>query len=158
MLKLYWRRIQGQDSVTPHSVVRNGLLLHLQTPTFAASRLLPLRIAIWVWPVVPLMLTAQVLPQLTGMVLVIGSGLLLIGLFDSETETSLKFGSINNRSRAETELRLAGEELSLFSRRSSPGVALNSAARSSSKRVERKPAKEPRVIIHLPESKNISTR
>lgn len=46
-----------------------GLLLALTAATFAADRLIPLGIVVWVLYLVPLVLTTQLLPQFAGMAL-----------------------------------------------------------------------------------------
>ncbi len=95
MLKAYWRLRESQDCLPPHSVIMIGLLLTFTTATFVAAQLLPLGIALWVLSLMPLVQTTQLFPQFTGIALAIGSGLLLIRLFDSETGTSFEFGAIN---------------------------------------------------------------
>ena len=95
MFKAYWGRIGGQDRLPPHSVIMIGLLLALTAAIFAADRLIPLGIVVWVLYLLPLVLTTQLLPQFTGMGLAIGSGLLLIGLFDSESGPSFEVAVIN---------------------------------------------------------------
>jgi PAS domain S-box-containing protein len=90
----HWERIES-PSMPPHSVVIIGLLLTLTAATFAADRLIPLGIAVWVLYLVPLVLTTQLLPQFTGVALVIQSGLLLAGLIDSKTGTSFEVALLN---------------------------------------------------------------
>ena len=77
------------------SIVTIALLLALTMATFAADRLIPLGIVVWVLYLVPLVLTTQLLPQLTGVALTIGSALLILGLFDSKSGTSFEVGVIN---------------------------------------------------------------
>ncbi|HSC55829.1 MAG TPA: ATP-binding protein [Nitrospira sp.] len=71
------------------------LLLTVTLATFAADRLLPLGVAVWVLYLVPVVLTTTLLPQYTGLALAIGSGLLLIGLLDSEAGISYELALIN---------------------------------------------------------------
>jgi two-component system, NtrC family, sensor kinase len=71
------------------------LLLTVTLATFAADRLLPLGVAVWVLYLVPVVLTTQLLPQFTGLALAIGSGLLLVGLLDSEDGISYELAVIN---------------------------------------------------------------
>ncbi len=58
------------------------LLLTVTLATFAADRILPLGVAVWLLYLVPVVLTTQLLPQYTGVALGISSGLLLIGMLD----------------------------------------------------------------------------
>ena len=62
------------------SIVTIALLLALTMATFAADRLIPLGIVVWVLYLVPLVLTTQLLPRLTGVALTVGSALLILGL------------------------------------------------------------------------------
>ena len=71
------------------------LLLTVTLATFAADRLLPLGVAVWVLYLVPVVLTTTLLPQYTGLALTIGSGLLLVGLLDSEAGISYELAVIN---------------------------------------------------------------
>jgi two-component system, NtrC family, sensor kinase len=93
MLKAYWKGLEGD--MPPYSVLMIGLLITLTAVTFAADRLIPLGIVVWVLYLVPLVLTTQLLPQFTGVALAIGSGLLLVGLIGSKTGTSFEEAIIN---------------------------------------------------------------
>ncbi|HKC94595.1 MAG TPA: hypothetical protein VKB81_11320, partial [Nitrospira sp.] len=76
-------------------VITTILLLTVTLATFAADRLLPLGVAVWVLYLVPAVLTTQLLPQYTGLALAVGSGLLLVGLLDSEGGISYELAVIN---------------------------------------------------------------
>jgi two-component system NtrC family sensor kinase len=76
-------------------VITTILLLTVTLATFAADRLLPLGVAVWVLYLVPVVLTTQLLPQYTGLALAVGSGLLLVGLLDSEGGISYELAVIN---------------------------------------------------------------
>ena len=56
------------------------LLFTVTVATFAADRLLPLGVAVWMLYLVPVVLTTQLLPQYTGLALAISSGLLIVGV------------------------------------------------------------------------------
>jgi two-component system, NtrC family, sensor kinase len=86
---------RGIGSWPPRAMVTVALLLTITVATFAADRLIPLGIAVWVLYLVPLVLTTQLLPRLTGAALIIGSVLLLLGLIDSKPGTSFEVGVIN---------------------------------------------------------------
>jgi two-component system, NtrC family, sensor kinase len=76
-------------------VITMTLLIVLTMVTFAADRLIPLGIVVWVLYLVPLVLTTQLLPRVTGLALTIGSVLLLLGLLDSKSGTSFEVAVIN---------------------------------------------------------------
>ncbi|HJT20478.1 MAG TPA: ATP-binding protein [Nitrospira sp.] len=76
-------------------IVTIVLLLTVTAATFAADRLLPLGVAVWVLYLVPVILTTQLLPQYTGIALGIGSGLLLLGLLDNKDGISYEVAVIN---------------------------------------------------------------
>jgi two-component system NtrC family sensor kinase len=76
-------------------IITSTLLLTVTLATFAADRLLPLGVAVWVLYLVPVVLTTQLLPQYTGVALAVGSGLLLVGLLDSEGGVSYEMAVIN---------------------------------------------------------------
>jgi hypothetical protein len=65
-------------------IVTIVLLLIVTLVTFAADRILPLGVAVWMLYLVPVVLTTQLLPQYTGVALAISSGLMLIGMLDSK--------------------------------------------------------------------------
>lgn len=71
------------------------LLLTITLATFAADRILPLGVAVWLLYLVPVVLTTQLLPQYTGVALAISSGLLLIGILDSKQGISYELALIN---------------------------------------------------------------
>lgn len=71
------------------------LLLVVTFATFAADRMLPLGVAVWVLYLVPVVLTTQLLPQYTGLALVIGGGLLLGGLIDTQDGVTYELAVIN---------------------------------------------------------------
>ena len=71
------------------------LLLTVTLATFAADRILPLGVAVWLLYLVPVVLTTQLLPQYTGLALGISSGLLLIGMLDTKEGTSYELAFIN---------------------------------------------------------------
>ena len=71
------------------------LLLTVTLATFAADRILPLGVAVWLLYLVPVVLTTQLLPQYTGVALGISSGLLLIGMLDSKEGISYELALIN---------------------------------------------------------------
>ena len=71
------------------------LLLTVTVATFAADRILPLGVAIWLLYLVPVVLTTQLLPQYTGVALAISSGLLLLGMLDSKEGISYELALIN---------------------------------------------------------------
>ena len=83
------------DRLDSRSIITIALLLAITAATFAANRLIPLGIVVWVLYLVPLVLTTQLLPQWTGVALAIGSGLLLVGLLDTKAGTSLQVAAIN---------------------------------------------------------------
>src|SRR5262245_50302476 len=76
-------------------IITSVLLLTVTLATFAADRLLPMGVAVWVLYLVPVVLTTQLLPQYTGLALALGSGLLLIGLLDSKDGISYELAVIN---------------------------------------------------------------
>ncbi|MDF2458640.1 MAG: putative Histidine kinase, partial [Nitrospira sp.] len=76
-------------------VVTIVLLLIVSVATFAADRLLPLGVAVWMLYLVPVVLTTQLLPQYTGLALAISSGLLLVGVLDSKEGISYELALIN---------------------------------------------------------------
>jgi hypothetical protein len=71
------------------------LLFTVTVATFAADRLLPLGVAVWMLYLVPVVLTTQLLPQYTGLALGISSGLLLVGVLDSKEGISYELAVIN---------------------------------------------------------------
>src|SRR5262249_29344864 len=71
------------------------LLLTVTLATFAADRILPLGVAVWLLYLIPVVLTTQLLPQYTGVALGISSGLLLIGMLDSKQGISYEVALIN---------------------------------------------------------------
>jgi PAS domain S-box-containing protein len=71
------------------------LLLALTGATFMAGRLIPIGIDMWVLYFIPLVLTTQLLPQLTGVALAIGSTLMLLGLLDPKSGLSFEIAVIN---------------------------------------------------------------
>lgn len=71
------------------------LLLTVTLATFAADRILPLGVAVWLLYLVPVVLTTQLLPQYTGVALGISSGLLLIGMLDTKEGISYELALIN---------------------------------------------------------------
>ncbi|HTL61705.1 MAG TPA: ATP-binding protein [Nitrospira sp.] len=76
-------------------VVTVVLLLTVTLATFAADRILPLGVAVWLLYLIPVVLTTQLLPQYTGVALAISSGLLLFGMFDSKQGISYEVALIN---------------------------------------------------------------
>ncbi|HEU4685331.1 MAG TPA: ATP-binding protein [Nitrospira sp.] len=76
-------------------IVTSVLLMTVTVATFAADRLLPLGVAVWVLYLVPVILTTQLLPEYTGIALGVGSGLLLLGLLDSKDGISYEVAVIN---------------------------------------------------------------
>src|SRR5688572_2164655 len=76
-------------------VVTVVLLLTVTLATFAADRLLPLGVAVWMLYLVPVVLTTQLLPRYTGLALAISSGLLLIGVLDAKEGISYELALIN---------------------------------------------------------------
>jgi hypothetical protein len=72
-----------------------ALLLTATLATFAADRLVPLGVAVWLLYLVPVVLTTQLIPQYTGVALAISSGLLLIGVLDSKEGISYELALIN---------------------------------------------------------------
>jgi two-component system NtrC family sensor kinase len=76
-------------------VVAVALLLTATLATFAADRLVPLGVAVWLLYLVPVVLTTQLIPQYTGVALAISSGLLLIGVLDSKEGISYELALIN---------------------------------------------------------------
>jgi two-component system, NtrC family, sensor kinase len=92
----------GIDEQTPTRIDRGSrlavtvvLLLTITLATFAADRILPLGVAVWLLYLVPVVLTTQLLPQYTGVALAISSGLLLIGMLDSKQGISYEVALIN---------------------------------------------------------------
>lgn len=83
------------DTMDSRSIVTIALLAAITMGTFAADRLIPLGIVVWVLYLVPLVLTTQWLPQWTGLALAIGSGLLLVGLVETKPGTSFEVAVIN---------------------------------------------------------------
>lgn len=81
--------------MNPQSLLTITLLMTITLTTFAADRLIPLGIAIWVLYLVPLVLTTQWFPRLTGVALAIGSGLLLFGLIETKPGTTYEVAAIN---------------------------------------------------------------
>jgi two-component system NtrC family sensor kinase len=88
---------QGPRSIDTSSrlVVTVALLLTATLATFAADRLVPLGVAVWLLYLVPVVLTTQLIPQYTGVALAISSGLLLIGVLDSKEGISYELALIN---------------------------------------------------------------
>jgi PAS domain S-box-containing protein len=76
-------------------IVTAVLLLTITLVTFAADRILPLGVVVWLLYLVPVVLTTQLLPQYTGVALAISSGLLLVGVFDSKEGISYEVALIN---------------------------------------------------------------
>jgi PAS domain S-box-containing protein len=76
-------------------IVTVVLLFTIALVTFAADRILPLGVAVWLLYLVPVVLTTQLLPQYTGVALAISSGLLLVGVFDSKEDISYELALIN---------------------------------------------------------------
>ena len=72
-----------------------ALLLTITVATFAADRILPLGVAVWLLYLVPVVLTTQLLPQYTGVALAISGGLLLFGIFDTKQGISYELALIN---------------------------------------------------------------
>ena len=92
----------GMDERKPVRIDRGSrlavtivLLLTITLATFAADRILPLGVAVWLLYLVPVVLTTQLLPQYTGVALAISSGLLLIGMLDSKQGISYELALIN---------------------------------------------------------------
>ncbi len=71
------------------------LLFIVTVATFAADRLLPFGVEVWMLYLVPVVLTTQLLPQYTGLALAISSGLLLVGVLDSKEGISYELAVIN---------------------------------------------------------------
>ena len=86
---------QGLRNWPPRDVIMVTLLMAITAATFAADRLIPLGVAVWVLYLIPLVLATQLLPRLTGAALVIGSALLLLGLIESKPGTSFEVGVIS---------------------------------------------------------------
>jgi PAS domain S-box-containing protein len=76
-------------------IITTILLLTVTLATFAADRLLPLGVAVWVLYLVPVVLTTQLLPQYTGLALAVSSGLLLLGLLDADGGSAYELAVIN---------------------------------------------------------------
>jgi PAS domain S-box-containing protein len=76
-------------------IVTIVLLLIVTLVTFAADRILPLGVAVWMLYLVPVVLTTQLLPQYTGVALAISSGLMLIGMLDSKEGITDELALIN---------------------------------------------------------------
>ena len=76
-------------------IIMSVLLLTVTFATFAADRLLPMGVAVWVLYLVPVVLTTQLLPRYTGVALALGSGLLLVGLLDSKDGLPYELAVIN---------------------------------------------------------------
>ena len=85
---------QGPDN-RGRLLVTIVLLFTVTVATFAADRLLPLGVAVWMLYLVPVVLTTQLLPQYTGLALAISSGLLLVGVLDSKEGISYELAVIN---------------------------------------------------------------
>ena len=92
----------GIDEQKPRRIDTDGrvvvtvvLLLIVTFATFAADRILPLGVAVWLLYLVPVVLTTQLLPQYTGVALAISSGLLLVGMFDTKEGISYELALIN---------------------------------------------------------------
>ena len=77
------------------TVVTIILLLTVTLATFAADRILPLGVAVWLLYLVPVVLTTQLLPQYTGVALAISGGMLLIGMLDTKEGISYELALIN---------------------------------------------------------------
>jgi two-component system, NtrC family, sensor kinase len=88
------QRSEGMDR-TSKIAVTIMLLLTVTLATFAADRILPLGVAVWLLYLIPVVLTTQLLPQYTGVALGISSGLLLIGMLDSKQGISYEVALIN---------------------------------------------------------------
>ena len=76
-------------------IITTILLLTVTLATFAADRLLPLGVAVWVLYLVPVVLTTQLLPQYTGLALAVSSGLLLLGLLGADGGSAYELAVIN---------------------------------------------------------------
>jgi PAS domain S-box-containing protein len=85
----------GRNEAGSRMVVTVVLLLIITLVTFAADRILPLGVAVWLLYLVPVVLTTQLLPQYTGVALAISSGLLLVGVFDTKEGISYELALIN---------------------------------------------------------------
>ncbi|HEU4506380.1 MAG TPA: ATP-binding protein [Nitrospira sp.] len=85
----------GRIDTDGRVVVTVALLLIVTLATFAADRILPLGVAVWLLYLVPVVLTTQLLPQYTGVALAISSGLLLVGIFDTKEGISYELALIN---------------------------------------------------------------
>ena len=85
----------GRIDTDGRVVVTVVLLLIVAFATFAADRILPLGVAVWLLYLVPVVLTTQLLPQYTGVALAISSGLLLVGMFDTKEGISYELALIN---------------------------------------------------------------
>ena len=85
----------GRIGTDGRVVVTVVLLLIVTFSTFAADRILPLGVAVWLLYLVPVVLTTQLLPQYTGVALAISSGLLLVGMFDTKEGISYELALIN---------------------------------------------------------------
>jgi PAS domain S-box-containing protein len=85
----------GRIDTDGRVVVTVVLLLIVTFATFAADRILPLGVAVWLLYLVPVVLTTQLLPQYTGVALAISSGLLLVGMFDTKEGISYELALIN---------------------------------------------------------------
>ncbi len=72
-----------------------GLLVAITAATFTADLLIPIGIGVWVLYLVPLVLTTQLFPRLTGAALVTGSILLLVGMLDAKAGTTLEVAIAN---------------------------------------------------------------
>jgi two-component system, NtrC family, sensor kinase len=77
------------------SIMTVAVLIAITVATFAADRLTPLGIVVWVLYLVPLVLTTQLLPQWTGAALAIGSGMLLFGMLETKPGTSPEVAILN---------------------------------------------------------------
>lgn len=88
-------QVSGVENQGSRRFVTIVLLLTVTLATFAADRLLPLGVAVWLLYLVPVVLTTQLLPQYTGLALVISSGLLFIGVFDPKDGISYELAMIN---------------------------------------------------------------
>jgi two-component system, NtrC family, sensor kinase len=76
-------------------VITVVLLITVTLATFAADRLLPLGVAVWMLYLVPVVLTTQLLPRYTGLALALSSALLMIGVLDSKEGISYELAVIN---------------------------------------------------------------
>lgn len=95
--QVMYNAIRERDAtrLNSRSILTIALLVAMTVATFAADRLIPIGIGVWVLYLVPLVLTTQLLPQWTGVALSIGSVLLLVGLVETKPGTSQEVAVIS---------------------------------------------------------------